>query len=385
VTSLLFAARSTARRSLHVLQDHSVHVGRRQLAQAVRRRRLKGVRRSPHHRRRHRRGHSRSRQEARRARARQLAEKGVKAIKVPAGSFTASIWRRICSIRRRRNLRRAARRSPSRPCPADRKGLCEVPISTSIISTIGPYIRTTLTRGQTPAREALFDIYRVMRPGEAATVRDSRAMFHLCSRPRALRSLRVGRVKMNMRLDLDARTRCACSPREIIASCARSSNLRDGRGEIRRHRSSRQSPRAFGGELMENQYRLGLLRMERPSRAHVLGRHRHVMPQDLINAKPGRRRCASSSLVAAFAVQWIRPIRSRRSPISAVSRRWARAPDARTRGLLGARPCTRPLWPHLPIETPEGPNIASSTRSRLSRASTNTALSRRRSPRADSK
>ena len=113
--------------------------------------------------------------------------------------------------------------------------------------------------------EALFDIYRVMRPGEPPTVETAEAMFHsLFFDPERYDLSAVGRVKMNMRLDLDAPDTMRVLRREDIIAVVRALvDLRDGRGEIddidhlgnRRVRSV--------GELMEHQYRLGLLRMER--------------------------------------------------------------------------------------------------------------------------
>jgi DNA-directed RNA polymerase subunit beta len=137
----------------------------------------------------------------------------------------------------------------------------------------------------------------------------------------------VGRVKMNMRLDLDAPdTQRTLRKDDILAVVKALVNLRDGRGEIddidhlgnRRVRSV--------GELMENQYRIGLLRMERAIKERMSSVDIDtVMPQDLINAKPALPPCASSSVPRSSRSSWIRPIRSPRSPTSAVSRRLARA------------------------------------------------------------
>ena len=113
---------------------------------------------------------------------------------------------------------------------------------------------------------------------------------------------------------------------DIIACIKALVDLRDGRGEIddidhlgnRRVRSV--------GELMENQYRVGLLRMERAIRERMSSVEIDtVMPQDLINAKPAaaavREFFGSSQLCSS----WTRPTRSPRSPTSAASRRSGRA------------------------------------------------------------
>ncbi len=122
---------------------------------------------------------------------------------------------------------------------------------------IGPYIRNTLAVDKNSSREeALFDIYRVMRPGEPPTLETAEAMFHsLFFDPERYDLSAVGRVKMNMRMDLDADDTVRTLRKEDIIAVMRALvDLRDGRGEIddidhlgnRRVRSV--------GELMENQY-----------------------------------------------------------------------------------------------------------------------------------
>src|SRR5208282_5889250 len=131
---------------------------------------------------------------------------------------------------------------------------------------IGPYIRNTLAVDKNSlSEEALFDIYRVMRPGEPPTIETAEAMFHsLFFDPERYDLSAVGRVKMNMRLDLDAPDTMRVLRREDIIAVVRAV-----------------------GELMENQYRLGLLRMERAIKERMSSVDIDtVMPQDLINAKP---------------------------------------------------------------------------------------------------
>jgi len=137
--------------------------------------------------------------------------------------------------------------------------------------------------------DALFDIYRVMRPGEPPTIESAEAMFNSLFFDSERYDLSaVGRVKMNMRLDLDAPDTMRVLRREDILAVVKALvDLRDGRGEIddidhlgnRRVRSV--------GELMENQYRVGLLRMERAIKERMSSVEIDtIMPQDLINAKP---------------------------------------------------------------------------------------------------
>src|SRR5246127_3678737 len=155
---------------------------------------------------------------------------------------------------------------------------------------IGGYIRNTLHADKKITREgALFDIYRVMRPGEPPTIDSAQTMFQSLFFDSERYDLSaVGRVKMNMRLELDAPdTHRTLRKEDILAVIKTLVDLRDGKGEIddidhlgnRRVRSV--------GELMENQYRIGLLRMERAIKERMSSVDIDtVMPQDLINAKP---------------------------------------------------------------------------------------------------
>src|SRR6185295_222252 len=167
-------------------------------------------------------------------------------------------------------------------------GFDELPILDIDHVTVGAYLRNTLAIDKNESREdALFDIYRVMRPGEPPTVETAEAMFKSLFFDSERYDLSaVGRVKMNMRLDLDAEDTVRVLRKEdILAVIKTLVGLRDGRGEIddidnlgnRRVRSV--------GELMENQYRVGLLRMERAIKERMSSVEIDtVMPQDLINA-----------------------------------------------------------------------------------------------------
>ena len=205
-------------------------------------------------------------------------------------------------------------------------GFDELPILDIDHVTVGAYLRNTLAVDKNESREdALFDIYRVMRPGEPPTVETAEAMFKSLFFDSERYDLSaVGRVKMNMRLELDAEDTVRTLRKEDIVEVVRTLvNLRDGRGEIddidnlgnRRVRSV--------GELMENHYRLGLLRMERAIKERMSSVEIDtVMPQDLINAKPAAaavREFFGSS--PASASSWTRPTRSPRSRTSVVSRR----------------------------------------------------------------
>ncbi|WP_202899151.1 DNA-directed RNA polymerase subunit beta [Methylocapsa aurea] len=241
-------------------------------------------------------------------------------------------------------------------------GFDELPLLDIDHINIGPYIRNTLAVDKNSSREeALFDIYRVMRPGEPPTLETAEAMFHsLFFDPERYDLSAVGRVKMNMRMDLDAADTVRTLRKEDIIAVMRALvDLRDGRGEIddidhlgnRRVRSV--------GELMENQYRLGLLRMERAIKERMSSVDIDtVMPQDLINAKP-----AAASVREFFGSSQLSQFMDQTNPLSEIThkrRLSALGPGGLTRERAGFE--VRDVHPThygriCPIETPEGPNI----------------------------
>ncbi|MEM6487709.1 MAG: DNA-directed RNA polymerase subunit beta, partial [Pseudomonadota bacterium] len=226
----------------------------------------------------------------------------------------------------------------------------------------GPYIRSTMSVDKNVSREtALLDIYRVMRPGEPPTLEAAEAMFQSLFFDAERYDLSaVGRVKMNMRLDLDAPdTQRTLRREDILAVVKAIVDLRDGKGEVddidhlgnRRVRSV--------GELMENQYRVGLLRMERAIRERMSSVEIDtVMPQDLINAKP-----AAAAVREFFGSSQLSQFMDQTNPLSEVThkrRLSALGPGGLTRERAGFE--VRDVHPThygrmCPIETPEGPNI----------------------------
>jgi DNA-directed RNA polymerase subunit beta len=228
--------------------------------------------------------------------------------------------------------------------------------------TVGAYMRNTLRVDKNTAREdALFDIYRVMRPGEPPTVEAAEAMFKSLffdSERYDLSS--VGRVKMNMRLELDCPDDMRVIRKEdVLAVLKTLVGLRDGRGEIddidnlgnRRVRSV--------GELLENQYRVGLLRMERAIKERMSSVDIDtVMPHDLINAKP-----AAAAVREFFGSSQLSQFMDQTNPLSEIThkrRLSALGPGGLTRERAGFE--VRDVHPThygriCPIETPEGPNI----------------------------
>ncbi len=241
-------------------------------------------------------------------------------------------------------------------------GFDELPILDIDHVNTGAYIRNTLAVDKNETREdALFDIYRVMRPGEPPTIETAEAMFQsLFFDPERYDLSAVGRVKMNMRLDLDAEDTVRVLRKEdILAVIKTLVELRDGRGEIddidnlgnRRVRSV--------GELMENQYRIGLLRMERAIKERMSSVEiDNVMPQDLINAKP-----AAAAVREFFGSSQLSQFMDQTNPLSEIThkrRLSALGPGGLTRERAGFE--VRDVHPThygriCPIETPEGPNI----------------------------
>ena len=233
---------------------------------------------------------------------------------------------------------------------------------TSITSMSVAYIRNTMATDKNMNREtALMDIYRVMRPGEPPTVEAASALFDTLFFDSERYDLSaVGRVKMNMRLALDAEDTQRTLRKEDIVACIKALvELRDGKGDVddidhlgnRRVRSV--------GELMENQYRVGLLRMERAIKERMSSVEIDtVMPQDLINAKP-----AAAAVREFFGSSQLSQFMDQTNPLSEVThkrRLSALGPGGLTRERAGFE--VRDVHPThygrmCPIETPEGPNI----------------------------
>ncbi|HIN21145.1 MAG TPA: DNA-directed RNA polymerase subunit beta [Rhodospirillales bacterium] len=227
---------------------------------------------------------------------------------------------------------------------------------------VGPYIRNTLAVDKNTNREeALIDIYRVMRPGEPPTLETAEKLFGSLFFDSDRYDLSaVGRVKMNSRLGFETEDSVRVLRKVDILEVVRTMvELKDGRGEIddidhlgnRRVRSV--------GELMENQYRIGLLRMERAIRERMSSVDIDtVMPHDLINAKP-----AAAAVREFFGSSQLSQFMDQTNPLSEIThkrRLSALGPGGLTRERAGFE--VRDVHPThygriCPIETPEGPNI----------------------------
>jgi DNA-directed RNA polymerase subunit beta len=296
--------------------------------------------------------------------ARQLAEKGLKAMRVSdqelvghyiaedlVNTKTGEIYAEAGEEITEKNLK-----------VLNEVGYKELPLLDIDHVNVGAYIRNTLSVDKNLTREdALFDIYRVMRPGEPPTIDTAQTMFQsLFFDPERYDLSAVGRVKMNMRLDLDVDDTVRVLRKEDIIAVVRTLvDLRDGKGEIddidhlgnRRVRSV--------GELMENQYRIGLLRMERAIKERMSSVDIDtVMPQDLINAKP-----AAAAVREFFGSSQLSQFMDQTNPLSEIThkrRLSALGPGGLTRERAGFE--VRDVHPThygriCPIETPEGPNI----------------------------
>ncbi|MCJ8335383.1 MAG: DNA-directed RNA polymerase subunit beta, partial [Epibacterium sp.] len=241
-------------------------------------------------------------------------------------------------------------------------GITDIPVLDIDNVNVGPYMRNTMAQDKNMSRDtALMDIYRVMRPGEPPTVEAASALFDTLFFDSERYDLSaVGRVKMNMRLALDAEDTMRTLRKEDIISCIKALvELRDGKGDVddidhlgnRRVRSV--------GELMENQYRVGLLRMERAIKERMSSVEIDtVMPQDLINAKP-----AAAAVREFFGSSQLSQFMDQTNPLSEVThkrRLSALGPGGLTRERAGfeVRDVHATHYGRMcPIETPEGPNI----------------------------
>ena len=227
----------------------------------------------------------------------------------------------------------------------------------------GPYLLETLKIDKNVNKaDALNDIYKVLRPGEAPSLDIAEAIFNNLYFTKERYDLsEVGRVKLNSKLNLkisDKKTILTID--DIIAIIQFMLDLRDGRGDVddidhlgnRRVRSV--------GELVENQFRIGLLRMERTvkEKMSTFLEIESAMPQDLINAKP-----ITTSLKDFFATSQLSQFMDQTNPLSEITHKRrvsALGPGGLTRERAGFE--VRDVHPThygriCPIETPEGPNI----------------------------
>jgi len=226
----------------------------------------------------------------------------------------------------------------------------------------GPYMSDTLRIDSTTNRlEALVEIYRIMRPGEPPTKEAAENLFEsLFFAPERYDLSAVGRMKFNRRVGRTELTGSAVlSKEDIVAALKVLVDIRNGNGEVddidhlgnRRVRSV--------GEMAENQFRVGLVRVERAVKDRLsLAEIDNLMPQDLVNAKP-----VAAAVKEFFGSSQLSQFMDQNNPLSEVTHKRrvsALGPGGLTRERAGFE--VRDVHPThygrvCPIETPEGPNI----------------------------
>ncbi|MGE3973444.1 MAG: DNA-directed RNA polymerase subunit beta [Bdellovibrionales bacterium] len=230
---------------------------------------------------------------------------------------------------------------------------------------VGPFLRNTLLVDKIHSKEeGLIEIYKRLRPGEPPTEEASQNFFHrLFFDPETYDLSEVGRLKINhsfnFTLDEFPVTYTTLSQKDILLTVKTLIDLKNGRGQVddidhlgnRRVRSV--------GELLENQYRLGLVRMERAIRERMsLQDIETMMPHDLVNAKP-----VNAVVKEFFGSSQLSQFMDQTNPLSEIThkrRLSALGPGGLTRDRAGFE--VRDVHPThygriCPIETPEGPNI----------------------------
>jgi len=228
---------------------------------------------------------------------------------------------------------------------------------------VGPFFRNTLLQDKlTNSEEAILEIYRRLRPGDPPTLDTARNLFEsLFFRKDRYDLSDVGRIKLNHKFGIDESLEVrTLTKRDILETVKYLVELRNGRGKIDDidHLGNRRV-RAVG-ELMENQYRIGLVRMERAikERMSMSQEMDALMPADLINAKP-----VSAVVKEYFASSQLSQFMDQTNPLSEVThkrRLSALGPGGLTRERAGfeVRDVHSTHYGRIcPIETPEGPNI----------------------------
>ena len=248
---------------------------------------------------------------------------------------------------------------------AFKAGIRELPLVFFDGLVVGPYLSNTLLMDKVSTKEeALIEIYKRMKPGEPPTLEVAENYFHsLFFDPEMYDLGEVGRLKMNHRFGFSAKQapidKGTLRKEDLIHIVKTLIDLKNGKGQIddidhlgnRRVRSV--------GELLENQYRIGLVRMERVVRDRMnLQDKETVMPQDLINAKS-----VSSVIKEFFGSSQLSQFMDQTNPLAEIThkrRLSALGPGGLTRDRAGFE--VRDVHPThygriCPIETPEGPNI----------------------------
>ncbi len=243
-----------------------------------------------------------------------------------------------------------------------KRGIAEFKVLFIDNLNVGPYLRDTLNLDKiaTP-NEAIMEIYRRLRPGDPPTIDTARALFiNLFFNQERYDLSKVGRLKLNYKFTLDEPLdHSVLTKRDILEVVRYLVDLKNGKGEIDDidHLGNRRV-RAVG-ELLENQYRIGLVRMERAIKERMsLQEVETLMPHDLINAKP-----VTAVIKEFFGSSQLSQFMDQTNPLSEVThkrRLSALGPGGLTRERAGfeVRDVHSTHYGRIcPIETPEGPNI----------------------------
>ena len=228
---------------------------------------------------------------------------------------------------------------------------------------VGSYLRDTLLMDkiETPD-EALMEIYRRVRPGDPPTPESAKNLFNnvLFFNPERYDLSKVGRLKLNAKFNIEEPLdNQVLTKRDILSTVRHLIDLKNGKGQIDDidHLGNRRV-RAVG-ELLENQYRIGLVRMERAMKERMsLQEIETLMPHDLINAKP-----VTAVIKEFFGSSQLSQFMDQTNPVSEVThkrRLSALGPGGLTRERAGfeVRDVHTTHYGRIcPIETPEGPNI----------------------------
>ena len=227
---------------------------------------------------------------------------------------------------------------------------------------IGSYIRSTLQLDKARSREeALFEIFKILRPGEPPTIETAETLFNnLFFNSDRYDLSSVGRLKINSKFKKDTIIdQRVLDKTDIIDVIIHMHNLIDGKGEIDDidHLANRRVRSV--GELLENQYRIGLLKMDRAIKERLSSLEvDNIMPQDIVNAKP-----VVASIKEFFGLSQLSQFMDQTNPLSEITHKRrvsALGPGGLNRERAGfeVRDVHQTHYGRIcPIETPEGANI----------------------------
>ena len=227
---------------------------------------------------------------------------------------------------------------------------------------IGSYIRSTLQLDKARSREeALFEVFKILRPGEPPTIETAENLFNnLFFNSDRYDLSAVGRLKISAKFKKEnSIDHTVLEKGDIISVVKHMHNLIDGKGEIDDidHLANRRVRSV--GELLENQYRIGLLKMDRAIKERLSSLEvDNIMPQDIVNAKP-----VVASIKEFFGLSQLSQFMDQTNPLSEITHKRrvsALGPGGLNRERAGfeVRDVHQTHYGRIcPIETPEGANI----------------------------